>query len=803
MAQANILIAVNTLNVNNVVNQLQQIGNVGDRSAKKAKDAIDDLQKKLKGASATLNAIRTVVTVVGIKEAIKDFALFSDSMTNARNRLAIVARGQEDTASTMLQLKQVALDTRSDFDLTTRSYSRTAQALRALGTTQTQNIQITKTLQQAIAVSGATNEEAHATLIQLTQAMASNRLSADEFRSVAEQLPIVLDMIANATGKPRTELKKLGEDGRITAAVMAYSILKSQQDIQAAFDKTMPTIEQSWTNLGTQVKFTIDKFNQATGASQDIVRFLQFLASHTDQAAHAFTILAGSALPLVVLQIGKLSLALRALAIANPWVLALAAVGGLGAALYYRKEDFEGPKGHAMSKAEYAEFKERRKFTPGTEEYEHEQQRMEIQRQVDAQHLRKLQEQAMHDINTPGKTKKRGRHIPTFDEAVSELENDVSGLVLTKQQREQLEGIMKVQDKLNGSLREGDKGYKHLTESQREYVNTLLEEKRILETKEKADALFYKLKFEREQRLIKLQKERMEANLKARMQEIQDTQDRREKLMRAIRLNDFTDFSDSGDIAKTREMVDQSKLSNKESIKNRLEIQDKNTKPIRKQFLEELEGIGKFKADIDGIFGPDGSIATGFARAVSASAVFHKNFKGQLHDLSKTIKAEILQALIQGIIRMAILAAMGGGSSGPGGAVAGGVVNGLIRTNPYGSGKASGGYVSGPRTRVMGYHHGGEFIVNAAATEQNRDVLEAINSGKAVASKGSSSQMNVTVHSYGVDVQAKQTGPMDMVLIARQAAREEAASAVAASMNDPSSRMSKSMTRNYGARRAR
>lgn len=800
MAQANILIAVNTLNVNNVLNQLNQIGNVGQNASAKAKSAIDKLKAELSSASRTLGAIRTVVTVLGIKEAIQDFAALSDSMTNARNRLSVVSKGNEDVSATMFQLKQVALDTRSDFDLTTRSYARTTQALRALGTTQSQNIQITKTLQQAIAVSGATSEEAHATLIQLTQAMASNRLSADEFRSVAEQLPIVLDMIASATGKPRTELKKLGEDGRLTAAVMAYSILKAQAEIQASFDKTMPTISQAWTNLGTQVKFAIDKFNQATGASQSIVTFLQFLASHTDQAAHAFTILAGTALPLVVMQIGKLSIALRALAIANPWVLALAAVGGLGAALYYRKEDFEGPKGHSMSKQEYADFKERRKYTPGTEEYTREQQRLDIQRQVDAQHMRKLEEQAMHDINTPGKPKKgRGRHIPTFAEAVNDLEGDVANLTLTKQQRVELEGLMKVQDKLNGSLREGDVGYKHLNKTQREYVTTLLEEKRILETREKADALFFKLRFEREQRMEKLQKERMEATLKNRMQELQDTQDRTDRLKRAIRMNDFGEFTDDKDIAKTREMVGAGNLSNKQSILNRLEIQDKNTKPIRKQFLEELEGIGKFKQDIDNIFGPDGSIATGFSRAIATSAIFHKNFKAQIHDLSKSIQAEILQTLIQGLIRMAILSAMGGGTASGAGAV----VGGIIRTNPYGEGKAAGGFVSGPRTRIMGYHHGGEFIVNAAATEQNRDVLEAINSGKSVASRGASSQMSVTVHSYGVDIQTQQTGPNSMVMIARQVAREEAGAAVAASMHDPSSHMSKSMQLNYGARRAR
>lgn len=791
MADANILIAVQTLNVNNVVNQLNQIGRAGKRAGDDATRELRRIRDELRKASSTLGAIRTVVTVLGIREAIRGFAELSDSMTNARNRLAIVSRSQQDAAETMFRLKEVALATRSDFDLTTRSYARTAQATLALGVSQTQNIAITKTLQQAIAVSGATNEEAHATLIQLTQAMASNRLSADEFRSVAEQLPVVLDMISKATGKQRVELKGLGEQGKLTAAVMTFSILNAQKDMADAFAKTMPTISQSWTNLGTQVRFAVDQFNTATGASKAVVSVLQFMAAHTATMARVTQDLAVGALPLLLLGLGKLVIALRAVALANPIGALAVGVSAIAAYAYDRRDDFGGPKGHAMSVEEVAAFKARQALKPGTEEFKKAQMKADIERQQDAQIFRKLRERAMADINGPGTKKRgRGRNIVTFEEATAGLRNDVDeGGFRPGFERDRVKAVTDALKAYNGQLVKGDKGYRDLTKAQEGRIEALLREKKAQQDQMFTEKELFKLHFE----LEKEKAQQMEEQLKRRMQLIEEADDRRRRLA----TKQFDTFGDEDDITKAREMIQAGGVpGDKQSMLNRLEIQSKLTKPARRQFLEEMEGIGKFKSDIDAIFGPDGSLTTGLSRAITTSIIFHKSFKASLMDLGRTIQAEILQTLIQGLLRMAVLSAMGGGTSA--------VFSGdIFRGNPYGAGKATGGFVSGPRTRIMGYHHGGEFIVNAAATENNRDVLEAINSGKQVSQKTAATPMSVTVHSYGVDVQTTQTGPNQMVMIARQVMRDEFPGLVAGSFNDPNSRISRSLARNTESRRSR
>ena len=58
-------------------------------------------------------------------------------------------------------------------------------------------------------MSGATTQESRAALIQLGQAVASNRLGGDELRSILEQLPLVADYIAQ-------EMTRMGQFGNVT-----------------------------------------------------------------------------------------------------------------------------------------------------------------------------------------------------------------------------------------------------------------------------------------------------------------------------------------------------------------------------------------------------------------------------------------------------------------------------------------------------------------------------------------------------------------------------------------------------------
>jgi tape measure domain-containing protein len=68
--------------------------------------------------------------------------------------------------------------------------------------------------------SGIAGSDAAGVFFQLSQALGKGKLNGDEFVSVSERMPQLLDAIAQATGRSRGELSKMAQDGKITSEVL-------------------------------------------------------------------------------------------------------------------------------------------------------------------------------------------------------------------------------------------------------------------------------------------------------------------------------------------------------------------------------------------------------------------------------------------------------------------------------------------------------------------------------------------------------------------------------------------------------
>ncbi len=119
----------------------------------------------------------------------------------------------------------------------------------------------------------------------------------------------------------------------------------------------------------------------------------------------------------------------------------------------------------------------------------------------------------------------------------------------------------------------------------------------------------------------------------------------------------------------------------------------------------------------------------------------------------------------------------------------------------YFPGYATGGY-TGTRGMgdVAGVVHGQEFVINKNATARHRATLEAMNAGKAAPDSG----MKVTVNNYaGVEVQTNQLSRGEVEVMIRQGVHKEAPNAVANSIRNPNSSVSKAMNNAVEAPRRR
>lgn len=252
--------------------------------ALRASTAMDQLRGLALAAGVAMGGLVPAVLASGMIRIV-------DSAHRMSNQLRTVTTDSTDLRNTQDALFDVAQRTRSAFDSTVVIYARTARATEHLSLSQAKLLRITETVQKAFAVGGASTAEAQGAAIQLSQGIASDRFSGEEYRSVAENAPVLLRGMADAIGVNIGRLREMAHAGELTAAVVTQAILEASEAIDADFAKTTSTIEQAWVRVGNAVtKYAMDS-EGAAASSSAIVMVLSGLADNIDTVADSLLLL--------------------------------------------------------------------------------------------------------------------------------------------------------------------------------------------------------------------------------------------------------------------------------------------------------------------------------------------------------------------------------------------------------------------------------------------------------------------------------------------------------------------------------
>jgi tape measure domain-containing protein len=258
---------------------------ITERGSRVVKRNLEDIGEGARKSADGVDFLKRALSALGGAVAARELVRLLDTYTNLNNRLRATGLEAQNLTAVYQELRAVANDTRSSFEGSVELYSRLAISSKELGVSQQDLIEFTKSLNQAIILSGASATEAQAGLIQLSQGMASGTLRGDELRSVLEQLPAVADVIAKELGVTRGELRKMGEDGKITAGIILDAFKSARDELEQRFGRTVPTISQSFQVLKDNVIDMVGRFDQATGASEAISRALLFVSENLDTIA--------------------------------------------------------------------------------------------------------------------------------------------------------------------------------------------------------------------------------------------------------------------------------------------------------------------------------------------------------------------------------------------------------------------------------------------------------------------------------------------------------------------------------------
>ncbi len=286
-------IVADARSIREALNSIKASGTASEiaRATASAKSQIAGLRNEfdgIKGASESSSmAVKAGWLAAGA--AIVSFASYAiqaaDAYTLIDSRLKLVTGSSEEAAAVQAKLFKIAQDTRQSFPGIAQTYSQIARSASEMGISQDRLIAVSKTLSQAISVSGGSASSANAAMIQLSQGMASGTLRGEELNSVMEQTPRVAQAIAQGLGVSIGELRKMGQEGELTAQKVIGALEKSAKSVNDEFARMTPTIESGFTKLSNSTGNFIDKLNDATGASKGLFNVLSGISGLMDGAA--------------------------------------------------------------------------------------------------------------------------------------------------------------------------------------------------------------------------------------------------------------------------------------------------------------------------------------------------------------------------------------------------------------------------------------------------------------------------------------------------------------------------------------
>lgn len=256
-----------------------------------ARAGLRQVERSLDRSSAAANALRLTLSrafaFLGGAFAVRQLVQFSDEFTNLQNRLGTVTSSTEELAQVTEALFQVANRTRSSFAATVEVFARAAAASRDLGVSNEQLLGVVETLNQTVTLSGATVQEATNALIQLSQGLGAGALRGDEFRSVNEQIPAVMQVIARSLGVARGELRLLAEQGRLTTDVIIRALVEAREEIAGRFARTVPTVSQALVVLRNNLVLFTGAAGTSTGASRLLAQSILQIAAAVQKVVGA------------------------------------------------------------------------------------------------------------------------------------------------------------------------------------------------------------------------------------------------------------------------------------------------------------------------------------------------------------------------------------------------------------------------------------------------------------------------------------------------------------------------------------
>lgn len=210
-----------------------------NRAIDEGTQGASDLMNMIKGAVAAYASVQTIGKVMDL----------SDQLTSTTARINLMNDGLQSTQDLQNMIYLSAERSRGAYQTTADAVSKLGLMAGDAFSSSEEIIAFTEQLNKQFTIAGTEAAGIDAAMLQLTQAMGSGVLRGEEYNSILEQAPNIIQAIADYMEVPKGQLKDMAAEGQITAEIVKNAMFAAADETNAKFESMPKTFSQIWTSF--------------------------------------------------------------------------------------------------------------------------------------------------------------------------------------------------------------------------------------------------------------------------------------------------------------------------------------------------------------------------------------------------------------------------------------------------------------------------------------------------------------------------------------------------------------------------
>ncbi|HFJ7199887.1 TPA: tape measure protein [Escherichia coli] len=251
---------------------------------RQADQAFDSIERGAKRADRQVNTLKTsikalsrVIHLLLAAEAVRQFIDMAEQAKMLRVKIKMLTGDAESAGRVFDGLKEISRETGQSLKDTGELWQGLAISLKNTSATEGQLLNLVGTIQKMGALGGASAEQMSNSMRQFRQSIDGGVLRAEEFNSLLENTPTIVQTMARQMGLSMGQFRAEMLDGKITAERMLNAIQAATQETNEKFAQLPRTSGMAFNELKVEVMGLVEQLDDLFGISDGVVSAIDLI----------------------------------------------------------------------------------------------------------------------------------------------------------------------------------------------------------------------------------------------------------------------------------------------------------------------------------------------------------------------------------------------------------------------------------------------------------------------------------------------------------------------------------------------